>query len=221
MNTKTYRFFIKFGKKENIEALQKGTIYMNCLSFFRTLPEENLIGDKLEGIKSIRCLENVTLDLNIQKRDKITLKSIGSVHIYPTEKYEGNIFCMYGADENLLEKNLKGNRGRLQLGKSFSDSEYIAFINNPREFIRKIDEYFLQNGQKIEISPVNYIDFSNHKGTLSPFDKREIYRGQNEVRIFVKNNFQRPIMFNIGDISDICHIAPANKHNILEYRVNE
>lgn len=47
-----YRFFLKFGKKEHIEAFRnKGQIYMNTLDYFRNLPEEGLIGDRFEGLK--------------------------------------------------------------------------------------------------------------------------------------------------------------------------
>lgn len=216
-----YRFFLKFGRKEHIEALQrKGHIYMNSLNCFRTLPEENLIGDKFEGIKYIKHLSDVIFTTKNLKRN-FSFKSRGLVHAFPTKKIEGNIYCLYGGHETLLEKNynLEKQYGQLNIGDTFGDTEYMALINNPREFINRIKQHFISAGLHFDYGPVQYIDIDNYEGELNQFSKRKRYEGQNEFRIFVENNIDRPLDFEIGSLSDICTIALTSKHNILRYRV--
>jgi len=216
-----YRFFLKFGRKGHIEALQrKGQIYMNSLSFFRRLPEENLIGDKYEGIIYRRILKDV-LCTTQSLRNNFSFKPKEKVYAHPTKKIEGNIYCFYGGHEALLEKNLinKKGYGELNVGDTFCDTEYMAAIINPKEFIERIIQYFTSAGLDFDYGPVKYIDFDNYEGPLNQFSKRKLYEGQNEFRIFVRNDVDRPLNFEIGDLSDICHIALASEHKSLKYRV--
>lgn len=212
-----YRFFLKFGKKEHIEALQKGDVFMNTLAYFQTAPEENLIGDKFEGIKHLLGFRDLTLNIAYKGKD-IIFKSVGTVYAHPTERYEGNIYCLYGAHEQMLESRLKDNLGELPIGNVFGDCEYFAIINNPKEFVRRIEVFCASAGYNMVIKGVNYIDFNTYQGVMTPFVKRDLYKGQNEIRIFIENDIGKSLAFNIGDISDICTIASTKGHEYLKYK---
>jgi hypothetical protein len=218
-----YRFFLKFGRKEHIEAFQKkGQIYMNSLSYFRQLPEENLIGDKYEGIRYLKPLRDTIFTTQNLKKN-LSFKSRGIFYAHPTDKIEGNIFCLYGGHEALLEKNFidKKNYGELNVGDAFSETEYLALINNPREFIKRLEIYFTSAGLEFDYRPVQYIDFDNYEGNLNQFSKRKRYENQNEFRIFVRGDIDRSLYFDIGDLSDICHIALTADHHNIKYTVTD
>lgn len=208
---KNYRFLIKFGEREHMEALQRGDIYMNTLAYFRTQPEEDLIGDILEGITSFYSFKNAPFTVN-------KIKMIGDLNMHPTDRYQGNIFCMYGGDEDLLEQNLVGTKGTLPIGETFK-SPYFAIINNPKVFYHKIEAYSQLAGYSVKAGQVNYLNYEKHQQKLTPFCKRERYKDQNEFRIFIANDLDKTLEFNIGDISDICHIGAVTEHNNLEYAI--
>ena len=213
----TYRFFLKFGKRTHIEALRnKGEIYMNTINYFTELPEENLIGDRFEGIRYLKHLKgiNVKIPNNI-----LTYKR--NIYAYPKSRFKGHLFCLYGGDEKLLEKNLIVDYGELDLRSSFSNTEYMAIINKPNEFIRRLEIHFNSNGWEFEHRNVDYINFDEYEGPLDQFSKRKQYEGQNEYRIFVNRGSNDYLKFEIGDLSDICHIAKADQNLKLGYRVVE
>ncbi len=213
------RFFLKFGKFEHIEALQKkGQIFMSTLAYFRSLSQENLIGDKYEGITFLKHLENLMFS-GVHNGKKFAFESKGIAYAHPTDKIEGNIYCLYGGFEGLLESRLDGDEGFLPVGDSFGSTEYMAIINDPREFMRRLGQYFNQAGKKHKYSPVNYVDFKSYQGKLNQFYKRKEYEGQNEFRIYVESDGNRPLVFELGDLSDICHIARTDRHLSLRYKV--
>jgi len=216
-----YRFFLKFGKKEHIEAFQKkGQIYMNTLGYFRTLPEENLIGDRLEGIQFLKQLRNINVTLDINgNRTSILQDGVGQM--YPTNMVNGNIYCIYGGDEIILEKYYKKDHGELPLGPIFGSTEYIAAITDPKQFLQRILGYLELTSLKYKYQPIEYLDYKLYEGKLNQFHKRIKYKGQNEFRIYVENLVNQPLIFEIGDLTDICHIAKTKDHLNLKYRAIE
>lgn len=220
MNKKTYnyRFLLKFGKQEHIEALQKkGQIYMNTMAYFRKLPEETLIGDSYEGIQFIMQLKNLSISFKSGEKSIPFLKN-GIGNMYPTNKIEGNIYCMYGADEDTLVEYYKDDHGILPLGCTFRDIEYMAAINNPKEFMRRLTDHLDMAGHKYKYAPVEYLDYGTYEGALNQFHKRKKYEGQNELRVYVENWRDMPLSIEIGDLSDICQIGKAQDHLNLRYR---
>src|SRR5690606_31830172 len=138
-------------------------------------------------------LENLTFK-GEHNGKKFTFKSKGVAYAYPTDKIEGNIYCLYGGFEGLLESRLDGEEGLLPVGDSFGSTEYMAIINNPREFMTRLCQYFDQAGMKYKYSPVNYVDFKNYQGKLNQFYKKKEYEGQNEFRIYVESGGNRPLV---------------------------
>ncbi|MGK6352230.1 hypothetical protein [Parapedobacter sp. DT-150] len=213
-----YRFFLKFGKHEHIESLrEKGQIYMNTLDSIRKLPQETLIGDKYEGIVFLKHLKDAIIS-GKQGNKKFSFAMKGIAHAYPTEKIEGNIYCLYGGDENLLEKHYKDDHGILPLGDTFASTEYMAVINNPREFIRRLVTHLEMAGFNPTYFPVRYLDYDKYEGKLDQFCKRKKYEGQNEFRIYVENNNNKPLNFEIGDLSNLCYIGRTDAHLNLRYK---
>lgn len=216
-----YRFFLKFGKREHIEAFQKkGQIFMSTLECFRKLPEENLIGDKFEGIQFIKQVMNVNISMDVNgKRTPILRDGIGQM--YPTNRVDGNIYCLYGGDENILEKYYKKDHGMLPLGSIFGSTEFFAAIINPKQFLQRICDYLDLASLNYKYAPIEYLDYESYEGKLNQFHKRMKYKDQNEFRIYVENLTNSPLVFEIGDLSDICHIGNTKEHLNLKYRAIE
>ncbi|WP_277680212.1 hypothetical protein [Gracilibacillus dipsosauri] len=188
---------------------------MNTLDYFRTLPQERLIGDKYEGIKYLKQLNGGKFTFKHNEKEFFLVNQ--RAHAYPTDKTECNIYCLYGGDENLLERYYRRDHGILPLGETFHSMEYMAVINNPKEFMRRLILYLEMAGFYPKYSPVQYYDKNKYQGKLDQFCKSKEYEGQNEFRIYVENMNNKYMHFEIGDLSDICHIARTEPHLNLRY----
>ncbi|PVH26308.1 hypothetical protein [Sphingobacterium corticibacter] len=214
-----YKFFLKFGQRIHLEEFQKGKIYMNSLSWFANQPEENFIGDRLEGLRGVKSIPEPSF-FKLRAKDKeFHFKSVGPSLLYPNRRYQGNIFCLYGGSEDLLEKYLFGLRGKLPIQDSFGKSEAFALINKPRLLIEKIVDYCKDNAYEVSYNRVDYKDYSKIDTALTPFCKRHKYSHQHEFRIYIKKNEDGPLILDIGDISDFCHIGYTKHHQNIEFRV--
>lgn len=213
-----YRFFIKFGKLEHLENFRnRGQLYFNTMDNFRSMPEENLIGDPFEGITNIKQFGEGELTIKHEGKDLKLL--VNNMFEYPTTQINGNIFCLYGADEKHLEQFLIKNEGNLPLTNVCKDYEHMLFINNPKGFMEKLTNRLELTGYKYRYGPVKYIDFNKHQGPLDQFCKRIKYKDQNEVRIWLENDLKVPITLEIGDISEFCTISRTENHNNLKFKV--
>jgi hypothetical protein len=73
----TIIFFLKLGSEENIlDLFENGTIYMNTIEYFRKVEDEELRGDKYEGVSRVINSLPGTFKIQVLKENLIILKFI-------------------------------------------------------------------------------------------------------------------------------------------------
>lgn len=191
--------FLKIGKEEHIDALQKsGTIYCNTVEFFRTLEEkEKGRKDTREGSKSSLKVNDLRIFLDRDGSKELPLK-ITRAHLntYDPQDLLSHLYCLYII------------RSEHVTGKPFVDARNVKFgdkalfIKDTQEFINRFEK---GAGQLIQYSKgfVNYYDEDKDHPRLTIYDKPDFFQYQSEYRFHIKNKSSTPIKFDIGSIEDI------------------
>ena len=197
---------IKFGQKTHmISFLENGTMYFNPLKYFKSVDESTGIGDKLEDITQIHnhfscSCEMIPLD---KSRPSFTLENVPKIQALIDGGSGGNIFCLYQTvitlGDNVGDLSVTINEDIKKFGY---DSAVI--IHDTDTFLKRVKSEYENRNYSGECGTVKYYDKDKvSKMNLSPFDKSDIYRYQNEYRLFIDEVSPDPIIINIGNISDI------------------
>lgn len=224
---------IKFSeKKEYLEDIVNGNIFMNESGYFRKL-EDNYRGDKNDGKRPI--------DLSNMKDQFIEFKPLdGSTEgiklpiefIYNfTVGFQGDdkipLFCCSQLNEKILEKESETTlkfkdsflNEMLQFGKYF-----LMFLEY--EFLENITDFISEKNIGAKCGPISYqdiqstydIDILGNKkyNQYDAFFKKDVlYKNQNEWRILLISNEEKAL---IGDdnSSFIANIKPLQWSHIGE-----
>lgn len=191
---------LKIGQQEHMEMLRRGLLYMNPLSYFRSLdhPARN---DPHEGEDSIIQPSDIgefTIDPGRRDFEKIRATPTdlaGPVRIALHQTSRCHVFCMF-AITNPVEGPIFS-----QSCASFGDS--VVLFTNTQEFLLRVKaaaERLRLNG---EAALVQYYDESEYSGRLGRFKKPSIYSYQSEYRIVLETGVDGPFRFEIGDLRDI------------------
>lgn len=199
--------FIRISEEKYIDSLQKkGHIYCNTIRYFRSIEDNRNRGDNNEGKAFIKQAKNLEVSL----KGKIVGKAENAQIYFDDDKDIGNIFCIYGVETSLIDQSKK-SRQRVLIEKESKDFGKTALlIFNIQEFINRISESLLALRKVFKIAPVYYFDPNIYQGKLNPFYKSDIYKHQNEVRLWIQNTEEKPFEFYIGDISDISRKIPVS-----------
>jgi hypothetical protein len=213
---KNYRFLLKFGDEDKMKSLlEQGHVFCNTLDYFRGLEDANR-GDKHEGsafsmpviIKSIKIKDIEIPDINID-----------GVFRTKDPKFQCNLYCMYGAEENDLQDFYDKNLSKLVDRDSLGFGSHFVFIFDPKEFIRRVGLAIEKEGYKYTLGTVQYRNLSSFTGKMGVFDKAEFYRNQKEVRFCIHSAGDKPIKICIGNINDIAGgVFPAKAIDSIEIR---
>lgn len=213
-------FFIKFGKKEHIEKLfHCGMIFMKPLDYFR-ICDNNEIRDPLEGVKQIVHFNKVEFYKPNENGNGPGEKIIvfdGSYTAYPTEKYEGNLFCVYMVTKEDLEIHERMGLSFVNIYANFKEYDYFCVINAV-EFIKKIKNAFKDLDISFENGRVKYLDYKNDIKSLNPFNKDIKHQHQKEYRFYIPSeNKDKDRCFIIGSIEDIAQIHPIDNVDKIRF----
>lgn len=204
---KTPIFFIKFTKKEFINDLKDGLVYMNSLQTFVEMEEENQekgIGDKDELSLTINKGNIVATDL--QSKRRIILDNRTQLKIQYESALKQPIYCLYTVSADMFEIiNDYGTHIEIQLifpkmeiEKIKEDmKDYNCAVFFPKlDFEQEIRMHFKELSCKALGGPVTYIsgieekyvdDF--FKGNFGVFlYKDEYFSYQREYRIVILDN---------------------------------
>ncbi len=201
---------IKFGKKEHIEQLyNEGIIYMNTINWFRDYEADQVRGDQNEGTIWIgQPPEISSIRLKTESKE-ILLKNTGPIKI---ANGIGNVFCTYaitrGEDQDLIKPDISKD--------NFQFGDTILLINNCSEFISRITKIVQESEYSIKRSPVRYIDFDQHHGSVEWFDKDKKYSYQNEFRILIQPGLGDLLKLNIGSLKNCSCILTKNDLSKLQ-----
>ncbi|MBV6485851.1 MAG: hypothetical protein KFKLKKLM_02460 [Flavobacteriales bacterium] len=210
--SRNYFLFIKIGKEEHIDALQKkGHLYCNTIRSYRKMESETLRGDKHEGKAYMKQVKSLQLLID----NKVIATSERGNLIYDNPDDIGNLFCLYGVQSNTVDLNNFSEQLIVIKNDVKKLGEYALLIHFPEEFLKRIENKLKPINKLFNFHPVNYIDFKSYEGELSPFYKSNEYKGQNEIRLWIPNEKEDVFEFFIGDITDISYKMPVSMFNEL------
>ncbi|WP_235299753.1 hypothetical protein [Portibacter marinus] len=206
---------IKISKEKYIDQLQQlGKFYCNTFKYFREIENNNDQGDVNEGRKAIFQMGNFQIQL-----DKKTIAYGDKLQLFPNDFHDGNIFCMYGFPTDRIDF------GKKQLQKmeieidTLNLGEYALIIHNVKELIDRIERKFTDIGRNYKFEAVNYIDFNEYEGKLTPFHKSNKYKSQSEIRLWIENNIDEPFEFSLGNLEDISYKCKSTDFIKLQAKV--
>ena len=186
--------FLKFGSFENIQdLLNKGTIYLNTIEYFRKLEDKELRGDKYEGAtKVINSLPGKFRIPNVDrdfKYEKVHLK----------ESYEtvlGNLYCLYCISSYGFENPFafKLDERNLRFGT------HCLMIKDNQYFFNSLENELNKNGYNYHHGFVEYYNKDNVSRDLTVFNKPNEFEYQKEFRFYVYNDKIEPIKIRIGTL---------------------
>lgn len=207
-------FLYRRGNAEHINALyEKGEIFINTIDYIRECDKNLDRSDPYDSIAKRVYLGNVkirmcSVGLEMAKNG-IETKAKDCVLMYDSIR-KGNIYCLSG----VFTDHLAGERQDIVFNTG-SFGESIIFITNPKEFMNRFTEGLERNGYKeFEYRRVSYYP-NSFSGEAGCFRKHERFNSQNEFRIFIQNEKNRPISFHIGPLKDIAFIGSSERMKLL------
>lgn len=197
--------FIKFGKKEHMQLLLQGEIYMRRLSYYRSEELSDQRKDHNEGV--IRRDKSVINEFKL-KDNKITINGDCVIEERNSAIDSMFIYCLFGPEIDFSqERNFK-----VYLDEGILDGfgDYALLIQEPQIFIERLILSFEKEDLIWDKGFVKYIDYGNTFGEIGPFKKDLFYKPQCEYRFgaFKESDCDFQI-FKIGSISDIAFIIPV------------
>lgn len=204
--------FIKLGDHKHIVDLyENGTVYINTIQHFRKIEDQELRGDRYEGVS--RIINSLPGTFKIPGIDK----EFNFIKAHIREAYDevlGNIYSLYcisskgfpnPLDFKLDEKNLRfGSHG--------------LFIKEPGQFISRIECELKRTNYKFRHGFINYYDKDNINSSITLFDKPLEFEYQKEFRFYVENDQMNPIKIQIGSMKEYAEIYKIE--DLLELSLN-
>lgn len=217
IDTQTIYLFIKFGQKEHIEDLyNNGVIYMNPIQSFTTIEDNELRGDRYEGVRRIK---------NYPKGGQYKIPSMGIEGNYISfqvrESYEeliGNIYSLYcvstlGWNDSIEFKIDEKNK---RLGS------HCLFVKDNAKFLSLIEDKLMEQNLKYSHGFVKYYDKDKVSRKIGLFEKPNEFEYQKEFRIYVESQEIIPLILSIGSLKKIAEIYDAEKVvDTLKLEVNK
>ena len=221
-------FVIKFGKKENLEKLQLGSVYMKDYWYYKNL-EDGGMGDKYEGCE----FSNQTVRIKLGNNEN-DIVADGFLYYEPNSDNKVPIFCCtwVNANNSTLEKVIQSIGElhiRINIDRLINDFECdYGLIFQYAEFQDKFEKHCHEQNLKFDQGLVNYYDYTDKsnpwlQNKINGFDrfyrKRKIFEHQNEIRwvidkVLVDTDYYS---FNIGKLETAC-LLPIEKFRDLEVK---
>jgi len=207
----TIKLFLKLGSEENIlDLFENGTIYMNTIEYFRKVEDEELRGDKYEGVsKAINSLPGTFKIPGIDRE-------FNYVKVHLKESYKevlGNIYSLYAISSKGFPNPLdfKFDERNLRFGT------HGVMIKDLPLFFNKIENELKKNNLKFNHGFVDYYDKEEVSREITLFEKPLEFEHQKEFRFYVENDKIKPIKIQIGSMKDYAEILKIE--DILELKL--
>lgn len=207
-----------FQEEEYADALMRGQMYANSLAYFKNLESRgDGRADANEG-DIVFPHESVFITLTPPHGETITITGdmLATSPILTPRWFDHiNMYCMYavrGDDlKDVPSDKLDEFKRQLEIPEDCNElGEHAVVVINTPEFFTRVRDAAEREGYLVGGDLVNYYDLES--GTPSPeedidtiFNKREEYAYQSEYRIALNTRIEdgKPIILDIGDISDI------------------
>jgi len=207
----TIKLFLKLGSEENIlDLFENGTIYMNTIEYFRKVEDEELRGDKYEGVSKV--INSLPGTFKIPGIDR----EFNYVKVHLKESYKevlGNIYSLYAISSKGFPNPLdfKFDERNLRFGT------HGVMIKDLPLFFNKIENELKKNNLKFNHGFVDYYDKEEVSREITLFEKPLEFEHQKEFRFYVENDKIKPIKIQIGRMKDYAEILKIE--DILELKL--
>ena len=207
----TIKLFLKLGNEKNIyDLFENGTIYINTIEYFRKVEDEELRGDKYEGVS--RVINSLPGTFKIPGIDR----EFNYVKVHLKESYKevlGNIYSLYAISSKGFPNPLdfKFDERNLRFGT------HGVMIKDLPLFFNKIENELKKNNLKFNHGFVDYYDKEEVSREITLFEKPLEFEHQKEFRFYVENDKIKPIKIQIGSMKDYAEILKIE--DILELKL--
>ena len=200
-----------FDQEEHADAFLRGEIYAQKLQAFRDHEEK---GRKDETAGTVQSFPPKGIRLTISPvkgpyagETILTEKDLTSpVRWLDNDALNLNVFCMFGIYGGTPELEILLEHQRLDLPDrcAYEFGAHIAYIENVRQFLDRVQDAAKREGYPLSFRPVMYYDPSVLQQSLHPvFSKPEDAAYQREFRLAFERKEPGPLKLNVGDLQDI------------------
>jgi len=195
---------VKFGQYKHICQLRdEGLLYMNNLPYFWQIEDEELRGDKFDGVAEVMRGSSGTVTPENDPENPVTVGK-WVIRRHPPQPEKINIFCMCAVRPSV---------GSFPVDKmNFRFGDYALILTNPQEFIDTISSQLKSQNSRHRADLVKYVG-DDYRGVFGPFRKLIKFAYQSEWRLVCYDGIGKERIFRIGDIKDICIVVESNKVN--------
>lgn len=222
-NKNHFSLFIKFGEKKWMKKLfEEGELFLNTVNHYATV-ENNEIGDTWEDVEQVYQIKNFKLEIG--DHTVLTAPS-GNCQIH-NPNIRQNLYCLWSMSDEYVLKNINKEDNSVIINTSnyngFVDKGVVCsvVITNLDEFIKRVERELKRNNLKYQMGRVSYYDENTYKGLVTPFMKRKKYEEQNEFRIVVDYPQNKPLIIQIGKMSDIASFFEDEMEFRQTFEINE
>lgn len=230
----------KIVKKEFLQGLMQGKLYMNNLRFYVDIEKttgKQGVGDIREGSLLKISKHKLFIQYDGGERKEVEIGPPPGI-IYDESVLEHPVFCMVG--KILIQDKVgKGEyactislpRDLLNDFTEGNDKDYsVVMIFNVIDFLERLEKAIKKAGLSGKSGFINYRDFSlpqivDGKWVLDDtFTKDNRFKKQSEYRIELFHQSKEPFVLEIGDISDIAVVLEVElieKGLSIIQRINE
>ncbi|WP_395066575.1 hypothetical protein [Flavobacterium sp.] len=207
----TIKLFLKLGSEENIlDLFENGTIYMNTIEYFRKVEDQELRGDKYEGVS--RVINSLPGTFKIPGIDR----EFNYIKIHLTEAHKeviGNIYSLYAISSKGFPNPLDFafDKNNLRFGT------HCLVIKDLPLFFKKIEKELKNNNYKFRHGFVDYYNKDEVNRKITLFEKPLEFEYQKEFRFYVEDYGMKPIKIQIGSIEKYAEIFKIE--DILEFKL--
>jgi hypothetical protein len=225
MSAKKIWYFIKFFKEEvHADQFIRGTLYLNRLSFFRSIEEDDNCTDGRQDKTEALAIWLQPHDLVIEVKmpgvgeAKITKDDLaGPVSISYDHHDNFHIYCLYavqttgfgsiGGKLELTESEAAELQKQVAIDERCFKFWPFAVIVPADRFLSHVREPLQGTGHRVRGKLVEYYDDETFHGEITadeiPFKKQKRFSFQKEFRICVDTNTAGtdPLLIDIGEIS--------------------
>jgi hypothetical protein len=209
-----WMLLLKLGRREHLEAVRQGRLYMNPLSYFIDLEEDKARGDPFEGTETIiqpKDIGDFHIDPKMPGMGRITITEAdlaGPVRIRLEDTSACNLFCLFAITSPIDGVIFP------QEYPWFGDS--ILLFKNTEEFLSRLQRAAAEQHLRGEGRLVTYYDENAYSGRTGRFMKSSRYSHQKEYRLTLETGKDCPFVFDVGELTDITsEILPFDKADEL------
>ncbi|MGS0929535.1 hypothetical protein [Bacillus safensis] len=206
---------LKFSKKEYLEDLRKGKLYLNNFQYFRDVEKKEKRKGQGDAYDLTLKMDNIKWTLSDPESKTILVNGKGNASMEYKEDYQTHVFCTTGITSDyleIIEEDEKTIRAKLVFPEGFKQQILDGFgdhvlIINPGAFLSAIESAghsMASNRVKYRNLDLLYSDRVDNfvQGKKERFfEKDNFFKYQNEYRfVFPSLISDSPIVLDIDNI---------------------